>query len=280
MSRIYLADHEIKSELISILKECDRYFRAHDLKYTIFAGTLIGAKRHSGFIPWDDDIDVALLRPEYDRLVTLLRKDRNISDHLLAEGFELGNGDIPFLKIVNTDIFSEEKVSDKSTETDHLWVDVFPIDGVPSFGGRFFFRYLSGAIRAYEWKRIRVHGWQMESDTTDAARSFKNRIYEAFVDRFSLNTLTRRMIRIGRLFDVNRCKFAANTLWGFGFEKETFPVELMDEMEEIPFEGIRVMAMKRAHEWLTIRYGDYMKLPPESERINHGLKAWREDGEE
>ena len=65
-----------------------------------------------------------------------------------------------------------------------------------------------------------------------------------------------------------------NNIWGVGY-KEAFPAQYMKEMIKYKFEDITVQGIKDADKWLTMRYGDYMKLPPEEERVNHGIKAWK-----
>ncbi len=107
--REYLSDKQVKSELTALLQVVHEFLVEHNIQYTITAGTLLGAVRHKGFIPWDDDIDIALTREQYDKLVRLLRERNNwVNECVYAEGFELGNDDIPYIKIVNKNIFVED----------------------------------------------------------------------------------------------------------------------------------------------------------------------------
>ena len=71
----YLTDDELKQLELDIMKQFDAYCEKHDLRYYLYAGTLIGAVRHKGFIPWDDDIDVVMPRPDYEKLQLLLEKE-------------------------------------------------------------------------------------------------------------------------------------------------------------------------------------------------------------
>ena len=73
---------------------------------------------------------------------------------------------------------------------------------------------------------------------------------------------------------MKRTRLLTNNLWGIGY-KEAFPYEYIEEILPIKFETLNVKGMKCAKEWLTIRYGDYMKIPPVSQRENHSLLAWR-----
>ena len=127
--REYLSDKQIKSELTALLQVVHEFLVEHNIKYTITAGTLLGAVRHKGFIPWDDDIDIALTREQYDKLVRLLREQHNsVNECVYAEGFELGNDDIPYIKIVNKNIFVEDhtaSIDRNEFKEDFLWVDIF-----------------------------------------------------------------------------------------------------------------------------------------------------------
>ena len=90
---------------LQILKDVVRVCDNNNIKYMISSGTLLGAVRHGGFIPWDDDIDIGMLRPEYNKLLNLLRKNSNcLNEELFGVGIELENGQWPFLKIYNKNI--------------------------------------------------------------------------------------------------------------------------------------------------------------------------------
>ena len=273
----YMTNQQIKQELVRMLKEIDDAMSEAGLKYTIFSGTLLGAVRHGGFIPWDDDLDIAMLRPEYEKLLAMLRNSNHFGKHLSGEGFELGNGEIPYIKLVDRRFKVIEQITDYSELEDYLWVDVFPIDGVPEENPEEYFRELDKLIHLYQKKRIRMHRWQMEAP--EVKQGIKARIGNALMDFVSFDSLTAKLIRLGQKYPVKGSKLLTNTLWGIGF-KEAFPAEYMEEMVRIPFENIEVMGMKHGKDWLAIRYGDYMKLPPEDQRESHGLKAWRVAGEE
>ena len=79
-----------------MLKELDEYLGEHGIQYSIMSGTLLGAVRHGGFIPWDDDIDIAVLRKDYDRLIEILRKNKRIGEELEISGYEVDKTDMPF----------------------------------------------------------------------------------------------------------------------------------------------------------------------------------------
>lgn len=159
--REYLSDKQIKSELTALLQVVHEFLVEHNIKYTITAGTLLGAVRHKGFIPWDDDIDIALTREQYDKLVRLLREQHNsVNECVYAEGFELGNDDIPYIKIVNKNIFVEDhtaSIDRNEFKEDFLWVDIFCWDNVPMRFTKLRYAYFKPYIR---------HAWEQKSKET------------------------------------------------------------------------------------------------------------------
>ncbi len=289
--RVYLSDREVKSELLEILNGVDLFLKEKEIQYTIFSGTLLGALRHKGFIPWDDDIDIAMRRSEYERLLEILRIENYLGENLHAEGFELGNSDLPFLKIVNSKIKCMEKVTDHCYVEENLWIDIFPIDGVPEQDREKYFRKLDNIIDIYQLRRISQNGWEMgdaggtgntsvdliESNTKtekETKRSFFEKVYRKYLYSVSFDRLCSIMINTGKKYSREKTSLLTNTLWGIGF-KEAFPAEFMLDMTEYEFENRRFPGISNADGWLRIRYGDYMQLPPEEKRESHGLKAWR-----
>lgn len=109
----YLTSDEIKTELLNSLREIDMFLKKNNIQYSIMSGTMLGCIRHGGFIPWDDDIDIGMLRPEYNKLLNLLRKNSNcLNEELFGVGIELENGQWPFLKIYNKNILVKENMEE------------------------------------------------------------------------------------------------------------------------------------------------------------------------
>ena len=272
-----LSDNEIKKELTNMLVELDKFLESNHFNYSIFAGTLLGAIRHKGFIPWDDDLDIAMLRPEYELLLQKLRSQPKIGDNLTAIGFELGNGDLPYIKIINSKIKTEEYISPNSKQLGYLWIDVFPLDGIPENNVNKYYKKLSKLEEMYLGKRIYINKWDMNDSNINNIhiKHYFKKIKNLFKFTFiNFNFLTKRYINFGKKYKVNLDKKITNNIWGIGY-KEAFPAKYMTELTVYKFENIYVKGIKEADKWLTIRYGDYMKLPNEEDRINHGLKAWK-----
>ena len=101
-----------------------------------------------------------------------------------------------------------------------------------------------------------------------------HKIVEFLFRNYSLEKLTFKYIEYWKKFNKTESQFINNNTWGDGLKY--LPKELMTEFKLYDFENIQVYGMKDADTYLSIAYGDYMKLPPEDQRINHGIKAWRE----
>ena len=134
-----------------MLYEIDKYLENNEISYSIISGTMLGAIRHNGFIPWDDDIDIGILRSDYNKLVKLLRENCYITENLFGTGFEIDEGEWPFIKIYNKNIsVIEEGVS----KEEKLWIDIFPFDGVPQKKYNLYFKVIKNFRRVYHKKRI------------------------------------------------------------------------------------------------------------------------------
>ncbi len=121
-----LSEKEIKEYLFKILQVFDGYCREKKIMYSLAYGTLIGAIRHRDFIPWDDDIDVYMTRPNYEIFLKEYDGKRNHRYQLIT--LENGLSDYPYAKLVDKYTTVKEKYNNADQ---HLWIDIFPVDGVP-----------------------------------------------------------------------------------------------------------------------------------------------------
>ena len=259
----YLSVNEIHEEETKMLLELSKFLDKHNLKYSLFAGTLIGVVRHTGFIPWDDDIDTAMLRPDFNKLIELARQNNGlINDHLKIIGYEFDKTSaFPFLKVINTNIAVECEGDDFDK---FLWVDIFPVDGYKK--SKRFDRKIRFLRRLYFYKRN--DKWSKIPEKN----KFKYFLKKLSVKLINFDRLMTKYIKFCSKYNVEDCELVSANTWGIG-RKESFPKKLFDELCEYDFENIKVKAFKDAHVWLSSRYGDYMKLPPEDKRVTHNIKA-------
>lgn len=227
--------------LTELLMAVDRICRKHDIPYWLSSGTLLGAVRHCGFIPWDDDLDIELLRPDYERLMKVLPAE--LPDTMTLQTNE-------------TDpnyIFAFAKVRDKRSwllETNHydriftqrgIFLDIFPFEKSP---------------RLLHWISCRAHGFiynvlnNKTYDDETAARKAR-RIY-TFNRRFTFPLLR----TLCKLWATDKVRYGLGVPYN-----DTRRLSDIFPLTEIEFEGYSVPAPGRTHNYLQRKYGDYMQLP-------------------
>ena len=101
---------EIQNEEKEILKNIINFFEKYNIKYYAYGGTLLGAVRHNGFIPWDDDIDIIVPRPDYDLFLDLVRKGNFKYNNLEVISYELNNSNVLFCKVINKGIIIDRYI--------------------------------------------------------------------------------------------------------------------------------------------------------------------------
>ena len=129
MKRKKLNSDEVKKIELQLLLKFDELCKKHDLQYSLCGGTLLGAIRHKGFIPWDDDIDVMMPRDDFEKLLKLEKTQASDQVEKLVS-WKSGKSIYPFIKMINTKTVLKEKYLDKEYTTG-VWIDIFPIDGMP-----------------------------------------------------------------------------------------------------------------------------------------------------
>lgn len=253
---------KLHAHLLSALLEVDRICRAHGIKYFITGGTMLGAVRHKGFIPWDDDLDVGLRRDEYEKFLSAAKDE-------LDDGFFLQTNrtdpeySLPYCKLrVNGTKFMN--VGDRRQNIHHgAFIDVFPMDAAPAgklarlaHGNTVYFLKMALLARS----RFDPQG------TVSGSRMPLFKALRLLLRPFRLGTLMRWTERAMRMFGGRRTGWAVNLCGTYGYKREVVPVAFLEEYVLVPFEGHEVYTMKNWDAYLTQIYGNYMQPPPEDKR--------------
>lgn len=243
--------------LINVAAFCDE----HNIKYSLAYGTLIGAIRHKGFIPWDDDIDIIMMRDEYVKFVSSYNDDY----FELVKGKDLSNH--LHVRVADPNTRLEFRNSQRSNKfyKSGLWVDVFPIDNIPDDEAKYqklkkSIRYLYllqcvGEVKGYNIFHYIAHFFLMPF----------TKVFGYMADK-----------KVVSFNGVKTEKVAALSLWHNNFPP--FSRAYLKEFVDVTFEGHQFKAISRYDEFLRAIYGDYMQLPPEDQRKpkHEYVVYWRE----
>ena len=246
---------------LELLCEVDRICHKCGISYRIVAGTLLGAVRHGGFIPWDDDADVGFLRPEYERFrkscETELDTERfYFQDHRNTPGYRWGYGK---LRRKNTEFVRLNQ--EHMPYEQGIFIDLFPYDNVPD-------NVLLRQIHCFRCFLYRKAFWSPVGK--NIAKGFERFAYMV-LDKIPANKLYRGFER----FIERSNKRESNWIRIFTFPTPTrdhgYKRKWANETSEFMFEGVSFPGVAEYDEYMTFKYGDYMCLPPESNRKTHPI---------
>lgn len=262
-----LSRQDIRQRLLDILLNFYDFCHQNGLNPYLCAGTLLGAVRHGGFIPWDDDIDTCLDRVSYEKLMRIAKKNDTFNGHYKIVDFRFENSSYPFIKIVDLETkMSQEFEND---EADYLWIDVFPMDGLPAD--------VNKQKRLY--RRVTfVREVQMLSFAKANGRTFVKKLIKPLIiplaKIYGLKRANQRLNKLAQTYDYRQTGWIGDVLWG-EFGKETLSVKEYFQSTTMSFEGHKFETMACWDKYLTMLYGiDYMAIPPKSKRVDHRLTAW------
>lgn len=252
---------EMRKLQLGILESIHRFCSSHSIKYSLACGTMLGAVRHKGFIPWDDDIDIYLLREDYNRLVQLFPEVYDNRYQLVSLERET-YWDRPYAKAFdNRTLFIEN-----SSDSVHIGVniDIYPIDDVPDNERRWI---LYNRFRRFLQKINSVKNIKIGK-----GRSLWKNILLVFL-KFPVLFINRRhyayfLSWYSQLNDNKGYQSAFECVQGM-LQKNRFRKALFSELCEYQFEDKRFWGFKDYDEYLSNGYGDYWRLPPEEKRVSH-----------
>lgn len=262
----YLSHEELQDELFRLLCAFDDFVSELGLRYTLTAGTLLGAVRHQGFIPWDDDVDVAMPRPDYERLCEARGE---VAEGLAIRGPLDGSLPYPFLKFCNLSIRCEEECAAGAYD-EYLWIDVFPLDGIP--------------VDRIEAKRQieRVQGLRKAAGRKllPASPSMLKRVlkipYQALARIvFPCENDYKAIDNIARSCSFDSSEYCRDVVWT-PYRSTLFSTKDFANLSRLAFCGRSFPVVSHWDDALLSMYGDYMRIPSEDERATHSVKAWRQ----
>ena len=263
----------VQEHEIFILREILKIIDKYKLRYYMLGGTLLGAVRHHGFIPWDDDIDIGIPRPDYEKFVEVIGDE--LKDPFAIHSLQSGLCEFSYyyVRIVDTRV----KVLRKKAEKDvvlPIWVDVFPLDGVPE-DERERKHWLKKARQLH--KEFRISQFYYYYYTTNVWKE-KNGSIKTLFRRFIGKTGLYRLLNTERvwekldrqlkMYDYDKARRIIN-FCGFWGDKEMFPKSVYGEGRLYPFEDLMLIGPVDYDYVLRQMYGDYMTPPEESKRHVH-----------
>ena len=252
---------EIQEVGLDILKHFHEFCQSNNIRYSLAYGTLIGAVRHKGFIPWDDDVDVIMLRDDFDRFVELFQD--NSRYRLFSANRRNMYGAIARLCEMERTIV--KPIAPMFTKETGIWIDIFPMD-IVSKDKVEFEKNMSDIVDIHT--QILMKRWLMKGFGfhVTGVRSFLNWIRTSIKFRHNPFYYVDKHISL-----IKKCSFPSGEMMAqIGYPtyqmKDYASKSLFEDIISVSFEGNTFCAMKGYDQWLRGIYGDYMQLPPEEER--------------
>lgn len=241
----------------------------NNLIYSLVGGTLLGAVRHHGFIPWDDDVDFGMPRPDFDKMRKAF-KDGKFPSYLKLLDFSLGNFRYPFARIIDTRTKLEQKYI-SNDNTDGVWIDIFPIDGISSDVKKQKQIYTKAKLI---YKLMILSNSRIGSGTT-ITKKISKMIFIPIVRIIGIKKYDKILEKLAHQTSFENAKNVSCIIWGLYGTGEILTKNEFVNTQEIEFENEKFRMMTGWDKYLTNCFGNYMELPPVEQRASHSFQAWR-----
>lgn len=266
--------NDIQFVLLEMIKWFHQFCVKNELRYYALGGTMLGALRHQGFIPWDDDLDIGMPRKDYQKLEELLKGSSEGRYELETPNSRNVDFCYPYSKLFDnrTTLIENQKYKIKRG----LYIDIFPLDGLGNS--------LDEAYANY--KRIERNRTilQLKTSGIRKGRSFYKNAMIVLFKCIPLNEkkILKKVAESANCIDFDDATYGGNALGAWRY-KEIMPIEYMGTPKLYKFEDTEIYGAERADEYLTHIYGDWRKLPPKEKQVTHHdfifcdlTKSWKE----
>lgn len=259
---------DIKKVELELLLQFHNTCNKLGLRYSLGGGTLLGAIRHKGFIPWDDDIDVMMPRPDYDRFVEYCKEHSAGLPYLLFSYETIDNYIFLESKLSspNTIILDKTLTTDKNTNLG-IYIDIFPIDGLGMTENEAVCQFMKTSLKreilnAKTWRhffRSKTHPFYYEPI----------RFFVYVLSRFANpHRLLMSIDKTNRSVDFDKVIYSGSVCGAYRL-KEIMETSVYNNYIDVEFENYSFKAIENYDAYLSKHYGNYMELPPVEKRVSH-----------
>lgn len=251
---------------LELLEEVHRICEKCGIHYNIIAGTLLGAVRHGGFIPWDDDADVALLRPEYEKFRRACQTELDTTrfyfqDHRNTPGYRWGYG-----KLRRKDTLFLRNNQEHMPYEQGVFIDVFPLDYVPN-------NYVLRSLHNFKCFTYRKFFWSEVGRIADKSK-FMRTVY-GIMSKVPEKKLKNSFNRFVEKTNKKKTNWVRILTFPTPNKEYGYRTKWYESSNDIVFEGITFKGIKEYDEYLSFKFGNYMELPSEEQRKVHPVSKFK-----
>ena len=267
--------HGIQAQMLKQFKE---YCENNNLRYYLCGGTLLGAIRHKGFIPWDDDIDVMMPRPDYEKLIELTKSVKNITSDISFSTYKNSKENMPYIKMFNENYKVEEEYG-KLENGQFLWLDIFPMDGLSdnSRENKKLYDQIKFLRKIFSLRILDVN--KIISSSKTKIKSIFKPFIKCIIDIVPVKCYAILIDKLSQKYDFKTSVYVGGVMWGYGPQERMLKEDVL-KIVKVKFEGEEYDTFSCYEEYLHNLYNNYMQLPPKEKRNAHILKIVRVDSHE